>query len=549
METAKTLAELKAENARLRAEKQALSTQIRQAEIKLEQAEAARQGDHLKIALLEHENEQLKRMLFGPKRERFVSEVNPAQLSLELGLDPPLEAEVKLLEQEVAAHTRSKPGRKKAKPIGRQPWPAHLKRREITLLPDCDLAGMKKIGEHRTEELDYIPAQPFVRVFVRPIFADPAPDPETQKTRVVCAELPPRIIAKSSIGPGMLATIVCDKFLDHLPISRQLKRYQRLGVKIAASTIGNSLRLLAEQLFPLAQALQKEVFEAVYLQADETRIQVLDPTHNLPKAKKKKPPGKTHRGYFWSYYDPLSKLCWFEYCPGRGKQYPKAALEDFAGKLQTDGYAAYDQFAHSQTILLIGCLAHVRRKFFEARTHDPSRAGKALDFIKQLYAIEQQAREDKLDFDQRFDLRQQKARPIWQEFSTWLEEQLPEVLPQSAIGKAIAYAMNRKPYIERYLDDGILQIDNNLVENQIRPIALGRKNFLFTGSEEGAKRAAMFYALLASCKQNNIDPFTWLHDVLLTLPNHPISQIDQLLPHNWKPNPNIPPALRIGPDQ
>jgi transposase len=542
METANILAEI----ARLRAEKQALSTQIKEAKNKLEQAEAARQEDHLKIALLEHENGELKRLLYGQKRERFVADLNPAQLTLALGLDQD-EAE-RQPEEEQISYTRKKPQKRKTKPRGRQPWPVHLKRREITLLPDCDLEGMNKIGEHRTEELDYIPARPFVRVFVRPIYADPTPDPDTQKTRVVCAELPPRIIAKSSIGPGMLAAIVCDKFLDHLPIDRQLKRYQRLGVRIAPSTIGNSLRLLAEQIFPLAMALKQAVFQASYLQGDETRIQVLEPTHNLPKAQKKKPPGKTHRGYFWSYYDPPGKLCWFEYCPGRGKQYPRQALKDFEGKLQTDGYGAYDQFAHSRTILLIGCLAHVRRKFFEARTHDPSRADKALDFIKQLYAIEHKAREEKLNFDQRLALRQEEALPIWEKFSTWLEEQLPQVLPQSAIGKAIAYAINRKPYIGRYLQDGILEIDNNLVENQIRPIALGRKNFLFAGSEKGAERAAMFYSLLASCKQNNRDPFTWLHDVLLTLPNHPISQIDQLLPHKWKPNPNIPPALRTGPD-
>ena len=547
MKEAEELAALKAENARLRAQKHALSTQIQQTKNKLEQLEAARQGDLLKIDLLEHENDQLKRLLYGQKRERFVSDLNPAQLKLALGLDQD-QAERTPAEEEQISYSRKKPQPRKSKPTGRRPWPAHLKRVEIKLLPDCDIEGMNKIGEHRTEELDYIPAQPFVRVYVRSIFADPQPDPQTQKTRVVCAELPPRIIAKASIGPGMLAAIVCDKFLDHLPIYRQLKRYQRLGVKIASSTVGNLLALLAEQLFPLAEALKEAVFRAVYLQGDETRIQVLDPSHNLPKAQKKKPPGKTHRGYFWSYYAPMEKLCWFEYCPGRGKQYPRQALESFTGKLQTDGYGAYDQFAHSRTIVLIGCLAHVRRKFFEARNNDPIRANKALGFIKKLYALEHEAREEKLSFEQRHKLREQKAKPIWEDFSAWLDEQITEVLPQSAIGKAITYAINRRPYVQRYLEDGILEIDNNLVENQIRPIALGRKNFLFAGSEKGAERAAMFYALLASCKQNDIDPFTWLHDVLLTLPTHPISQIDQLLPHNWKPNPNIPQALRSGPE-
>jgi transposase len=381
MNLAQKLAELEAKNARLEAEKQALSAQVQEAQVKL--------------TLLEEENGQLKRLLYGQKRERFVSDLNPAQLSLDLGLEE-REAVAEEIPKEEISYLRQKPQKKKHKPTGRQPWPAHLKRVEIQLVPEGDLEGMNKIGEHRTEELDYIPAKPFVRVFVRPIYADPQPDPQTQKTRVVCAELPPRIISKSSIGPGMLAAMVCDKFQDHLPIYRQLKRYERLGVKIAASTVGNSLSLLAQQLAPLGEALQQAVFRAPYLQGDETRVQVLASTHNLPKTQKKKPPGKTHRGYFWSYFAPGEKLCWFEYCPGRGKTYPRQALKDFQGKLQTDGYGAYDQFAHSPTITLVGCLAHVRRKFFEAKNNDPKRANKALDFIKQLYALEQQAQKKSL---------------------------------------------------------------------------------------------------------------------------------------------------------
>lgn len=519
---AEILARKEAEIAQLLAEKESLSTALSQAEFN--------------VSVLEAENANLKRIIYGQKRERYVSSLNPNQLVIELGLEPGPgpEEEEPPAEQEEISYSRKKPSKKKVKPTGRQPWPSHLKRVEQLLLPDCDIEGMKKIGEHRTEELEYIPAKPFVRVYVRPIFADPAPDPKTEKTRVICAELPPRIIPKSSIGPGMLAVIVCDKFLDHLPIYRQVKRYERLGVRIARSTIGNLLGLLAQQLSPLAIALQNEVFRTNYLQADETRIQVLDKTHNLSKSKKKGPPGKTHRGFFWSYYDPVKKLCHFEYCHGRGKEYPKEALKDFKGKLQTDGYGSYDQFSKSEVISLVGCLAHVRRKFFEARSNDPKRAKIALDFIKELYAIEGQAREKKMSFEKRLELRIQQAKPIWEKYTQWIEEQLPEVLPQSAIGKAIAHADKRKPFIQKYLEDGKLEIDNNLVENQIRPIALGRKNYLFAGSQEGAKRAAMFYSLLASCKQNDIDPLTWLRHVLIVLPTHPINQIQQLLPHNWK---------------
>ena len=539
MISADKIAKMEAEYARLRAEKLSL-------EKRFEALEKQKQKAEFKLQILEDENAHLKRILYGQRRERFVSNLNPNQLILELGLEES-EPEVGDTEQ-VKAHTRSKL-KKKTKPSGRQPWPDHLKRVETTLLPEGDLEGMVKIREHRTEFLEYIPSEPYVRVIIRPIFADPQPDPETGLTRVVCAELPERIVPKLSVGAGMLAAIICDKFLDHLPLYRQIKRYLRLGVRIPKSTMANWLRLVAEQLEPLYLALKAEVFASDYLMVDETRMQVLAKTHNLAKARKKKPPGKTHRGYFWTYYGPGIKLCFFEYCEGRGGEHPKLSLDGFSGKIQTDGYAVYDQFDKQETIILIGCLAHIRRKFFEAKSNDLTRANKALSFIQQLYAIERKAREEDFPPDQRQQLREEKSRPVWDEFCQWLEQQKDKVLPQSAIGKAITYARNRKIYVGRYLDDGKLEIDNNLVENQIRPVALGRKNYLFAGSQKGAERAAMFYSLLASCAQNNVDPFTWLHDVMLRLPTHPINKIDQLLPHKWESEPDIAPLYRITPQQ
>jgi transposase len=566
MKSARNSQEIEAENARLRADVLALQEQLQTAVLEKKKSEEEKEKaeqksqrletdkqhlelskQHLEIdkAVLEDENKRLRGLLYGQKRERFVASTDPKQLTLALGLESAPEPEA---EKEKVSYERKKPRQKrKHKPSGRKPWPADLKRVTKVILPEGDLEGMKKIGTEVTEILDFVPAKPFVWKFERPIYASKTPDPETQKTRVVCAELPSIFIPKLSVGPGMLAAIACDKFLDHLPLYRQHIRFKRLGVKIARSTMDNWLRLLAQWLEPLGEALKKEVFSADYLQADETTIRVLDKSHNLPKTGKKKPPGKTHRGYFWSYFAPVEKLCWFEYCPGRGKEYPQNALEAFTGSVQTDGYAAYDQFAESKTITLVGCLAHVRRKFFEAKNNDPRRAQQALGLIQKLYAIEREAREAALDFEQRLKLRTEKAQDAWKEFSEFLEKSYPQVLPQSAIGKAIAYAIKRSPFIEQYLYDGKLEIDNNLVENQIRPIALGRKNYLFAGSEKGAQRAALFYALLASCKLNDVDPFTWLHDVLQTLPEYPISQIDQLLPSRWnreQPNPELWPQLQ-----
>lgn len=545
MNQAQKLQKKEAENALLRAQIREAEKRFKEEQEKRQQAEAQRQQAAFQIEVLEHELANLKRFLFGQKRERFVSATDPGQLVLDLGLEEVAAPEVE--EKEVAAHTRTT-AKSKAKPTGRQPWPAHLRRVETVLLPEGeDLQNMKQISEHRTEFLEYLPSEPFVRVIVRPIFADPEPDPQTGKTRVVIAELPERIVPKISAGVGLLAAIICDKFLDHLPLYRQMKRYIRLGVAIPKSTMVNWLRLVAEQLDPLYLALKKEVLRATYLQIDETRMQVLEESHNQRRSKKAQPPDKTHRGYFWTYYDPKHKLCYFEYAEGRGKEYPELCLDGFSGKIQTDGYAVYTQFDRKDGITLCGCLAHVRRKFFEAKGNDLARATQALNMIQGLYTIEQEAREQNMSDTQRQALRQQKARPIWEEFAAWLELEKDRVLPKSPIGTALTYAYNRQSYLARYLEDGAIEIDNNLVENQIRPVALGRKNYLFAGSAKGAQRAAMFYSLLGSCSQHGIDPFSWLLDIMLRLPTHPISQIDELLPHRWKPDPQAAPVYRIGP--
>ena len=262
---------------------------------------------------------------------------------------------------------------------------------------------------------------------------------------------------------------------------------------------------------------------------DETPIRV------LKTAKQANKKGKAHQGYFWVYYDPGGKQTLFIYDPGRAGKYPSQHLKSFKGHLQTDGYSVYDAFDQKPDIVLVGCMAHIRRKFEHALGNDKERASYALRLIQQLYAIERKARQDQLDPPQRWQLRQQLAQPLMEQLKTWLEQNRDQVLPKSNIGKAINYALNRFKYMQRYLEDGKLEIDNNLVENAIRPVAIGRKNYLFAGSPQGAEWAAIIYSLLASAVNCGHNPNEYLKDVLLRLPDQPLSYLDDLLPGNWKP--------------
>lgn len=322
-----------------------------------------------------------------------------------------------------------------------------------------------------------------------------------------------------------MAQIIVDKFVYHLPFYRQAQRYEQLGMKIASSTLNGWLPAACGLLEPLYLALRFEVLQATYLQADETPIPVLD---NQKK-------GTTHRGYHWVYYSPEKKLVFFDYQQGRGREGPKQLLVNFQGYLQSDGYQAYEQFEQREDMVLVGCMAHARRKFEQALKSDPTRAQQALLLIQQLYMIERQARELRMNPENRYTLRQQKARPIMDTLGQWLVDEYPKILPKSAIGKAFYYLIARYNKIYLYLQDGRLEIDNNLIENSIRPVALGRKNYLFAGSHAGAQRAAMVYSLLGSCKLQDINPYEYLQDVLETLPEHPVNRLSELLPPNWKP--------------
>src|ERR1035437_5061050 len=313
--------------------------------------------------------------------------------------------------------------------------------------------------------------------------------------------------------------LLLDKYVDHMPIYRQQKKYERLGIKLSESTLGNWIAESIKLLAYLHVELVNRVKQSKYLQADETPIKVLD------KAKKK----KTNRGYYWVYHDVESGLVLYEYDPSRGQGAPTKFLMDYEGYLQTDGYAVYDVLPNKK-IKLAGCMAHARRYFFDAQQNDRVRATWMLDKLQALYEIEKNAREQKLTHTQRFAIRQQNSEAILTEIKTWLNENQLLVTPKSPIGKAISYMNVRWHKLILFASDGILEIDNNLVENAIRPIALGRKNYLFAGSHQAAARAGIIYSFIACCKKNNIDTYKWLEETLTKLPDTKKSELYKLLP-------------------
>jgi hypothetical protein len=293
---------------------------------------------------------------------------------------------------------------------------------------------------------------------------------------------------------------------------------------LAYSTLTDWVSGTCELIAPLFEALKVEVLQSNYLHVDETPIKVLD------KDKK----GQTHRGYYWVYQDSINKTVFFDYQEGRGREGPLGILENFTGYLQTDGYAAYDVFDKKENITLIHCMAHARRMFNEALDNDYDRATYALEEMQKLYTIERISKESNLNFAEMKVVRCAKAAPILKALGLWMQQQYVQVLPKSAIGKALAYSIERWTKLSLYITDGRLKIDNNPVENSIRPVALGRKNYLFAGSHEAAKRSGMLYSLLGTCKMHNIEPYTWLKGVLQIIPQHPVNRVKELLPHHGK---------------
>jgi transposase len=470
------------------------------------------------VAYLKAELAQLRRLIFGQKRERFVPLLNSSQLDIGLAETQIVRVPIKT---ERVEYTRTKPARPSTPP-SRNALPASLPREEIVIEPQEDVTGMKKIGADITEELEYMPGKLFVKRYVRPKYA------RAEGEGVVIGTLPSRPIEKGIAGPGLLAHVLISKYVDHLPLYRQRQQFRRQEVELAESTMCDWVKASCELLNPLYEALRDEILRQSYLMADETPMRVLDSSQA----------GKCHLGYDWVYYGPLVKLAYFDYQPSRSRDGPQQMLKNFAGHLQTDGYAAYEAITRRPEVTALGCMAHARREFVEAKDSDPGRADWMLAQVQQLYEIERQAREANLSHDERYRLRQASAQPILITIKAWLDQQVREVLPKSVMGKAIGYTLGQWSKLERYISDGRFEIDNNLIENAIRPVALGRKNYLFAGSHEGARRAALIYSLAATAKRHDVEPFAYLKDVLSRIADYPHRRVAELLPQNWK-NPSL----------
>jgi len=477
------------------------------------------QKSESEVKWLSHQLAQLRRMLFGSKSERFEGDTNQMKIEFdEYATEEEKKDETPV--KETVTYERKKHN-------GRNRIPKNLKVVEHVIEPEEDTSEMKRIGEERTEILEYVPEIFFKLVLIRPKYArlekNQVLELNTAIKNVVIAPLPSRPIEKCLAGNDLLSAVLINKYVDHLPLYRQQQIFKRSDIEIAPSTIDSWVAQLGKLLEPLYDRLSNEIKAQTYLQADETTTKVLD--------KNKK--GKTHLGYYWTYHAPLSKLVAFDYQKGRGKDAPREFLEGYKGVLQTDGYAVYKQYYASDKVTHLACWAHARRKFDEALSNDKKRAEYVLLEIQKLYAIERETKE--LSAEDRKKVRLDKALPILKELGKWLHNERQQTLPSSPIGKAISYTTALWDSLQNYLHNGYLNIDNNLIENSIRPIALGRKNYLFAGSHNGAKRSAMFYSFFACCKLNNINPQKWLQYVLENIADHKVNKLHELLPNNINP--------------
>ena len=450
----------------------------------------------------------LQRMLFGSKKERFISE-NKEQLTLsfeEFASEEALADETPVKEK--ITYERQKP----SKHTGRNKLPENLPVVEQIIEPEHVTEDMVKIGEEITEILEYRLAYFYIRRIIRPKYVNK----KTQEIKI--AELPSRPIEKCLAGNSVLTHILVSKYVDHLPLYRQQQIFKRSDIEIAPSTIDSWVAQSGNLLVPLYDRMVEYTKNQRYLQADETTLKVLD------KDKK----GDTHLGYLWVYHAVLSKLCVFDYQKGRGTDAPRQMLTGYRGALQTDGYKVYDHYCLSKEIKHLACWAHARRYFEKALTQDKKRASYVLEEIQKLYAIERKIAE--LSAQERHTVRLEEALPIINDLGKWMHRERNMVLPKSLIGKAIEYCTKLWASLMTYLEDGNYHIDNNAIENKIRPVALGRKNYLFAGSHNGAQRTAMFYTFFANCKLNNVNPEKWLNKVLEVIADYPCNKLQDLFP-------------------
>ena len=475
--------------------------------------ERAEQIEHLRLVV-----EKLRRMLFGRKSEKLSIQIDQLELQLEemeaihaaLASAPVCEGQTD--------NTGAKPARK--------PLPEHLPRQIVThepkeqCCPECG-GDLRHFGEDVSEQLDYVPESFRVIRHVRPKFAC------SKCESVVEAPAPSRPIARGLAAPGLLAHVLVSKYADHCPLYRQAEIYARQGVELDRSTLAGGVGATSELLAPLVDAVRRHVLGATKLHADDTPVPVLAPGN-----------GKTKTGRLWTYVrddrpagDSTAPAVWFAYSPDRKGEHPREHLKNFTGTLQADAYSGFHHLYDTGRIHEAACWAHARRKFHDIHAAHPSPTTTgALDRIGALYGIEAEIRGKPPD--ERRATRQARAAPLLAELRTWMEKTLRSLSPKSEVAEAIRYALSRWRALTRYLDDGCIEIDNSAAERALRAVALGRKNYLFCGSDGGGESAAAIYTLLGTARLNGVDPERWLREVLARIADHPLSRIEELLPWN-----------------
>jgi len=473
--------------------------------------------EHLKLVVA-----KLRRMMFGAKSEKVTREIEQLELKLE-------ELETRQAAERERATTSTYTAAKN-KPV-RRPLPEHLPREVHIHLPQqhsCSHCGgeLRKLGEDVSEMLEYVPASFKVIRHVRPKLSC------TKCDVIVEAPAPSRPIERGLAGPGLLAHVLVSKYADHLPLYRQSEIYAREGVDLDRSTLADWVGAASHLLAPLVDAVRKHVLTASKLHADDTPIPVLAPGM-----------GKTKTARLWTYVrddrpagEQIPPAVWFVYSEDRKGEHPRQHLSNFSGILQADGYAGFHHLYEGGRIVEAACWAHVRRKFYDIHVANGSAmAAETIERIGVLYLIEQEIRGKPVDV--RLEVRQTQAHPLMDDLHRWFNKILTGLSRKSDMAAAIRYALSRWRALTRYLDDGRIEMDNSAAERALRTVALGRKNFLFAGSDAGGERAAAIYSLLGTAKLNGIDPELYLRQVLEAIADHPINRIHELLPWNFAARP------------
>lgn len=490
----------------------------------LESSRQRLRESQLEIDKLKHRIDWLCRKLFGKSSEK----VDPSQLALafeQLAVEGAAAgtADAGTPEEDGPVETDSgEPWeRGKKKGHGRGTLPAHLPRRRVVIeVPSeertcsCCQREMAPFGEDVKLTLDYEPARITVVETVRVKYSC-----SKCHEGVVIAPVPAAVMDKGLPEAGMLAYVAVSKYADHLPLYRLERVLARSGLVISRNTLGDWIDFIADSFSSVIEAMKKKILKGPIVQSDDTKVRVLGG------------PEGSYAGYLWCYGGLHDEVV-FDFTEGRGREGPLRFLDGYQGYLQVDAYAGYDVVFARGNVVEVACWAHARRKIFEARATDPKHADPLLGMIATLYAVEADAKG--LAADERRALRDERSRPLLARINERLLQARGDVLPKSPMGQAVTYALNQWTALQRYVEDGRLAIDNNATERSLRGVAVGRKNWLFTGSEAGGRRAAVLYSIVESCRRLHLDPFAYIKDVLPRLASHLAREVEQLTPAGWK---------------